>query len=679
MHFDTERLYQLLPAVYRIRDEAQGKPLRALLGVIAEQVAVLEENLEQLYDDQFIETCAQWVVPYIGDLLGYRALHGVTPEVSSPRAETANTIAYRRRKGTAAMLEQLARDVTGWHARVVEFFQLLATTQYMNHIRLGNLQSPNLRLWEPLERLNSPFERIAHTVDVRRIDTQRGQYNIPNVGIFLWSLCSYPLTNSPAFEVDERRFLFSPLGNNTHLFTSAQSETEITHLADPINAPLPISRRVLDKYRKIYYGSGKSLAIQVNDQEIAVDDIVVCDLSDTGPQAWAHMPPDDKYAIDPVHGRVALPGNLQFPATVEVTYQYGFSADMGGGEYQRGATLDEFDRQEPTIIRVPADQPTIQEALDVLPPDGGVVEIGDTGRYQETPTVQIDTPGAIELRAANRCRPTLVLDAAMQIAGAAKGAVTLNGLLICAGTGFTDDVLVQLGGSLTRLTIQHCTLVPGHALEVGGDPRHRDKPSLIVEAGNVDVTIDHSIIGGLRLAPGAPMQISDSIVDAIEETAVAVAAPDGSGAAGALKVENSTLIGKVHTTLLEASNTIFLAELSEGDTWTAPVRAQRKQAGCVRFSYLPMSASVPRRYYCQPHAAGPEARLRPQFASLRYGEPGYGRLSQGCAREIRAGADDESEMGAFHKLYQPQRETNLRVRLNEYLRIGLEAGIFYAT
>ena len=56
--------------------------------------------------------------------------------IRSPRAEVANTIGYRRRKGTAAMLEQLARDVTDWPARAVEFFEQLATTQYMNHVRL---------------------------------------------------------------------------------------------------------------------------------------------------------------------------------------------------------------------------------------------------------------------------------------------------------------------------------------------------------------------------------------------------------------------------------------------------------------------------------------------------------------------------------------------------------------
>ena len=56
----------------------------------------------------------------------------------------------------------------------------------------------------------------------------------------------------------------------------------------------------------------------------------------------------------------------------------------------------------------------------------------------------------------------------------------------------------------------------------------------------------------------------------------------------------------------------------------------------------------------------------------------YGQLAH-CAVEIRTGAEDEAEIGAFHTLYQPQRETNLRVRLEEYLRFGLEAGIFYVT
>ena len=89
MSFDAQRLYDLLPAVYRLRDADQGQPLKALLGVIADQVGVLEEDLAQLYDDQFIETCAEGVVPYLGDLIGYRTLHNVVPRIGSQRAEVA--------------------------------------------------------------------------------------------------------------------------------------------------------------------------------------------------------------------------------------------------------------------------------------------------------------------------------------------------------------------------------------------------------------------------------------------------------------------------------------------------------------------------------------------------------------------------------------------------------------
>src|SRR6476661_4734248 len=167
MSVDVNRLYELLPAVYRIRDaelaqqleELEGKPqegpLKALLTVIAEQVAVLEEDLAQLYDDQFIETCTNWVVPYIGDLVSARRVFVFPGARFTERAFVANTMAYRRRKGTAAMLEQLARDVTGWDARVVEFFQWLATTQFMNHLRKRHLATPDLRRWEPLERAGS--------------------------------------------------------------------------------------------------------------------------------------------------------------------------------------------------------------------------------------------------------------------------------------------------------------------------------------------------------------------------------------------------------------------------------------------------------------------------------------------------------------------------------------------
>src|SRR4051812_7550127 len=288
MKFDARDMFDLLPAILRIRDRshavvtpgllnppdrvtladleaktsltaaelqqrdllrerARGGPLANLLAIFAEQIAVLQEDLDQLYDDQFIETCADWVVPYIGELLGSRAMHGIAA-IASPRAEVAHTIAYRRRKGTVPMIEQLAHDVTGWNASAVEFFQRLIVTQYMNHTRLHCVAAPDLRRREALERIGTAFDPVMRSVDVRRIASQRGRYNIPNIGVFLWRLDAYPLSGSPAAQLDAQRWRFHPLGIDQPLYTNPVTEDGITDLATPLNVPEPIGRRVLDAH-----------------------------------------------------------------------------------------------------------------------------------------------------------------------------------------------------------------------------------------------------------------------------------------------------------------------------------------------------------------------------------------------------------------------------------------------
>ena len=120
-----------LPAAAGVPPHARCRPgraaARAARGDRGRARARREPTSSVLYDNWFIETCDEWVVPYIGDLLGVRPIRAVESAGVSARAYVANTIAYRRRKGTAVVLEQLARDVTGWPARAVEFFTRLAT------------------------------------------------------------------------------------------------------------------------------------------------------------------------------------------------------------------------------------------------------------------------------------------------------------------------------------------------------------------------------------------------------------------------------------------------------------------------------------------------------------------------------------------------------------------------
>ena len=63
----------------------------------------------------------------MADLLATNLVSGL--DSRGQRLDVAKTIYYRRRKGTVALLEELAADITGWEVRVVEFFRRLARTR----------------------------------------------------------------------------------------------------------------------------------------------------------------------------------------------------------------------------------------------------------------------------------------------------------------------------------------------------------------------------------------------------------------------------------------------------------------------------------------------------------------------------------------------------------------------
>ena len=314
MNEPNDRLYDLLPAIYRIRDAEQGYPLKALLNVIAEQVDVVEDDIRQLYDNWFIETAEDWVVPYIGDLIGYQPVHeaGEPGDVSTaqgrarnkiliPRREVANTIRNRRRKGTLPLLEELARDVAGWPARAVEFYKLLGWTQNINHLYPDRGRTVDVRNGDALDLIDGPFDTLAHTIDVRRIDSSLsvGRYNIPSVGVFVWRSKVYPVTQTPAYcleQVGPHCYTFSVLGQDTPLFVKPQPETDPVHIADEMNLPVLIRRRAFERWMDRYYGEDRSLAIYADwakndpNQPLPASSIIAADLS-----KWAYIPPRESH------------------------------------------------------------------------------------------------------------------------------------------------------------------------------------------------------------------------------------------------------------------------------------------------------------------------------------------------------------------------------------------------
>ncbi len=733
-----DRLYDLLPAIYRQRDAEEGYPLKALLRVIAEQVNVVEEDIRQLYDNWFIETAQDWVVPYLGDLIGYRPVHAAGEpgdpataegaahnQVLIPRRDVANTLRYRRRKGTPAVLEELALDVAGWPARAVEFFSLLGWTQNLNyrHLHGRRARTVDVRDGDALNLIDGPFDPLAHSVDVRRIDGGSpgggwtlGRYNLPSVGVFVWRLKSYPVTKTPAYcleQVEPHCYAFSVLGQDTPLYT--QPNADPAHLADEITLPGPIRRRALDRQLEDYYGEGRSLAVYADwaghdpQQPLPAKAILVADLTD-----WTYLPPRNHLAVDPVRGRLAFPPD-QLPKKVKVSYHSAFSADIGGGEYDRplsqpaGCSLyrvgegEAYRRLEEALKQWRADHPP-----------AAVIELTSSGTYTEPIGITLARDQSLQLRAANAVRPVLrLLDwqtdqpDALNVTLDHGSRFTLDGLLV-TGRGMqingaprekSDRSAVEICPA--QVTLRHCTLVPGWGLDANCEPHRPAEPSLALNNVRARVAIEHCLLGALQIneddvrSDPIPIQITDSLVDAMRPGAEAIGAPGYRVAHAVLTIQRCTLLGivDVHAIAL-AENSLFMGCLN----------VARRQLGCMRFCYVPRGCRTPRRYHCQPDLAEQaiEAQLRrqtpglsgaavdaakaserervqPQFNSERYGKPAYGQLADTCADEIRRGADDESELGVFHDLFQPQRAANLRARLDEYTPAGMHVGLIFAS
>ncbi len=742
-----DRLYKLLPYIYQLRDAEQGEPLRALLQVIAEQVNIVEADIEQIYDNWFIETCEDWAVPYLGDLIGYTQINEgnepvdiSTPEgqlknaLVVPRRDVANTIHYRRRKGTLALLEQLANDIAAWPARAVEYFALLSGSQELKYPHTNRNRFIDFRQAKMLYKLNGAFDKGAHTADVRLINSPntftlkapQGRYNITNVGLFVWRLRSYSVTKTPVLPLEQRNcYTFSVLGNNTQLFSRWEAEADETQIAGRANLPEPISRHdfthVTQKNHKhaspLYYGEDKSLAIYAPDwptkgapQPIPIDKIIPADLS-----SWDHYRPQkDTVAVDPVLGRIVFPPRQVPRNHVQVSYHYGASADIGGGEYSR--SLTQLPGVKPYLVGKDEELKTINQALEKWQEEvdknekdkklfrNAIIEITDSSLYEEALKIDLPKNHQLQIRAANGKRPVILLadrPDQFMVCGKTNSYLRLDGLLVAGRS-------LQIEGHIAGVIIQHTTLVPGWSLKPDCEPDQLEEPSIDITNSHPCLTIEHSILGSIQInndeVDYEPLQIriSDSVLDATgsdcEGPACEAIGAFGSSIAHAyLTIVRSTVFGRIDVHAINlAENTIFMGS----------VKVARRQLGCMRFCYVKTCSRTPKRYHCQPDLAQQKAEedliievktenpsadptaeaieearktarnaVRPQFNSQRYGNPAYCQLAESCAMEIKQGADDESEMGVFHNLFQPQRLTNLRARVEEYIPARCDVGI----
>lgn len=670
----NEELYALLPAAHRARDLASGGALRALLSVLEQDLDALRGDVDQLYEELFIETASEQLVPYIGDLLGVRPLHAITERTHSLRAYVANTLGYRRRKGTAAVLEQLARDLTGWPCRVVELFRQIGWSQHLAHVR-PDARTLDLRSAEALERVGGPFEGTTRTLDVRRFERGQVRHNLPNVALFLWMLPVFELVGAEAEEVSERRYRIHPRGVDAPLYNVARTEPTISHLAEETHVPARLRRRPLyDELEALRRAKAMGQApprarffpeaeqgqpvvevALVYESGIRVvvlpEEMVICNLEGEPEDGGWRLPPATlKYAegtegqrirvgVDPANGRIALPAEEELPRRVLVSHAYAAGSTMGGGPYDREDVV------EAILQRWWAEDDRHGEAFDPTK----LFQIG-VSRQLETDGVTIfgtltDAIVAWNDQAPGTCGVIALLESGIHRSGV-------------DGESFSDTPIVMKPGS--RLLVvgaewpqgqdehgQPAPRVPGELSARSVRPVVRG--NLVVEAqpsarlamvglfvegqlrvaatGGLDeLELHHCTIVRDRDEPSGPAISIEAGHDRVAvslERCITGFIECASGASVVVRDcildpedDGKALVGGPARVEIEGSTVCGTTSAHElwasNSIFMGAVEVDRRQVGCVRFCYVATGSRAPRRYRCQPDRA-----LEARAAELR--------------------------------------------------------------
>jgi hypothetical protein len=524
-------LFDRLPEIYRARDAEQvpANPLRAYLGAFEVAFGALHADIAQLYENLFIDTCDDWVIPYVADLVGTSHLKG---EPHTLRADVADTIALRRRKGTLAAIERLAFDLTGWACHGVELRENVGWTRHLNHQRPFGGTAP-IRSPRTLSLLGTAFDPFAYLADSRTARNVAGtdlrNVNLPNLAIFLWRLEAYrlSLTRPLLKDIVDRgaqpegtarlvlRFDLHPLNLPVRLFNAGRADgaaAEI-HAAVALTGPDEVPAPMLSA-RLTGRATDPSVAsyVAIDYFDDSGDEPVGFDVGDAGLHLFfpARLQPlqwlirganlcawetglrqalrSGEIAIDPVIGRIAigLDTEAQRNALVGMvdgtpvpswyaSFNYGSPGPVGAHPISREHTVEADVRS----IDVGGSHTlqTLQEALVGLDATGQdtVIVIHDSFVHRlNLPELRL--AHSLTILAASNERPIVLLAQPLAFRPVEITAdtadvpgVRLEGLYIAPDPqSFTTGEALISRAALSALEIVGCTLAPGgHSLRDG--------------------------------------------------------------------------------------------------------------------------------------------------------------------------------------------------------------------
>jgi hypothetical protein len=353
--------------------------------------------------------------------------------------------------------------------------------------------------------------------------------------------------------------------------------------------------------------------------------------------------------IDPDRGRFVLDRTAQPAAAVTVRYFVGMPGRVGAGGYARDipAPAGAFNQWQ-------------QGSSAAGIRSNGLTSIADSATYVGPPdNVAIQDARIV---AADEQRPFVLLSAAWTLGSAiASGHLRLEGLWI--GARPASNVVIQ--GDFETVDIASCTFDPGgtdaDGIAIAAVP--------IVVSGRIGhLRISRSILNEVRLSGAGvieALEIADSIVQIRAPGTAAFALPDTN-----TRIVRTTVMAARLTDIVIDVDELYASEL----LCTGRIDVTNTQAGCFRFSATAIGSRVPHPY--ESRALTDTVAL---FTSTRYGDAGYGQLSDAAPAAIVRGAENGAEMGAFSGEINPIKQDSLVTKVEEYMPFGLLPFVVHET
>ncbi|HTJ76516.1 MAG TPA: hypothetical protein VL337_14260 [Acidimicrobiales bacterium] len=682
----------LPPALRAGPDEDAGAPrlIDDLLAAVDRQRALLAADIDQLWQDLFIESCADWAVPYIGALLGAPADAG--------RLEVAYAIALRRRKGTPAALEDFAEVVTGWTARAIEGWQVTAWAQRLGHPPPPRPATLDLRA-AATQRVGTPFERARRSVS----PGGRWSPRAATAMVWPWRVATLRQVEAAPLPVPgSHRFALHPLAHEAPLYVRPQPR-RIASDADArsgvssrtgteTDAPVRCTYRVLEALAapgEITYGGTWEVAAShplANPASGGPADPPVVRLTVAGAEVpWAQLrfgslppgvpapfpPAPDEAVVDLARGHVELGAALAGAGTLRATWHRPVPGSLGALAHDAAVdpearvvvTVNPALVPGPAVVHTLADAVTAANALvaaagitaaDSRPGRPDVeIRVDTSDRLAAPPAAALSFAAAVprwRIVAPAPSLPVVVGDLVLDLAGAC---VTVEGLTL------TGDL--RLGKGLHGVTLRGVTMDASAGATLTADP----------EAWSLALDAERCLLGAIRAdLAAAPIDLAACVVDALGHALRVCGGPAGGSPRAAVaanvrlgpqvQAAGVTFVGAVRVEALDALDSVF----ADG------AAVVQQQEGCLRHCYLgpdpDPEPSLPPLYRCRRDPA-------PTFASTGFEAAGYYTLALEPDHPLLSAASDGGEVGAYNADRRALRLARLRRRISEFVPLGLRA------